>query len=319
MSVSQLDSPLDVDALGRGLAEVFGSKEPLRVLDRAPNSYASTFPSEIVTCAVGAEVLELFCKYELAWARDVNGSPAGVVYEAEVYRLAVEPARLPAPRFYGLATDPDTGTSWLVVEHLRGTLRVAKAPDPQAITRAAQWLGEFHRFHESTPSPAGGRINRHDRRYFTERVHRALEHSRPLEAQHPWFPRVAECFEAELVDLLLETQTIIHGDFYPENVLTRDGRVYPIDWASAARSAGEIDLAALTEGHWEEEAVQAATSAYAHARWASEPGVDFAARVTSATMWLHFRALGHSPSAPFVPGAAWRFEQMHQAAKTFGI
>jgi hypothetical protein len=304
--------------LERGLAEVIGSSVPVRVLERAPNSYASTFPSEIVSCAVGTATLHLLCKYELPWARDVDGRPAGVVYEADVYRLAVAPARLPAPRFYGLATDPGTDTSWLVVEHLPGTLRVAKAPDPQAITRAAWWIGAFHRFHEGTPSPAG-RINRHDRRHFTERVERALEHSRPLEAQHPWLPRLAASFEAELVDLLLERPTVIHGDFYPENVLTRDSRVYPIDWASAAWSAGEIDLAALTEGHWTDEAVQAATSGYAHARWASAPEAEFAARVESAAMWLHFQAFARAPSAPFIPGAAWRFEQLHRAAQRLGI
>ena len=50
-------------------------------------------------------------------------------------------------------------------------------------------------------------------------------------------------------------ETVIHGEFYPKNVLIHDGIVCPIDWESTAISVGEIDLAALTE-NWSEEIVQ---------------------------------------------------------------
>jgi hypothetical protein len=305
---------VEVEAVERGLAEVLGSTQPLRVLERSPNSYSSTFPSEIVTCSFGGDELRLLCKYELPWAHDVNGQPAGVVYEAEVYRVAVEPSGLSAPRFHGLAIDPDTDAAWLVVEHLSGTLRVAKAPNPQAITRAARWIGSFHRFHETAPSPAEGHLNRHDRHYVADWVEHALHHCGPLRAAHPWLVPLGEKYLAELVEPLFDSPTVAHCDFYPENVLVRRGRIFPIDWASAAWSAGEIDLAALTEGHWEEDAVAAATTAYVNARWVTEPPVDFAERVEAARMYLHFRALADDPAAPFEPGAAWRFEQLRLAA-----
>jgi fructosamine-3-kinase len=304
-----------VDALERGLAQVLG--ERLQVLEREPNWYGSTFPSEVVTCAVEAGELRLLCKYEHPWANDVNGHPAGVVYEAEVYRLAVEPSGLSAPRFYGLAIDPDTDATWLVVEHLSETLRVAKAPNPRAIIRAALWIGSFHRLHESARATAAGRINRHDRHYFVDFAKRALEHSAALETEHPFLAPLVEVFQAELVELLLDEQTVVHGDFYPENILERKGRIYPVDWASAAWSSGEIDFAALTEGHWEDKAVRAASAAYASARWGSEPTGDFAARVEAARMYLHFRAFADDPSAPFEPGAAWRCEQLRSAAERF--
>jgi hypothetical protein len=319
MTAGQATSLLGTDALGRGLAAVLSSPEPLAVLERAPNSYGSTFPSEIVTCVLGSHVVRVLCKYELDWAEDVYGYPAGVVYEADVYRSAVEPSGLTAPRCYGIAVDGDTGVTWLVVEHLPGSLRVANAPDSRALTRAARWIGSFHRFHESSPSPATGHVGRHDRHYFLGCVERALSHSRPLRAEHPWLPALADLFVAEHVDVLLARPTVVHGDFYPENVLTRRDGIYPVDWASAAWSAGEIDLAALTEGDWDEETVEAATAAYARARWESDPPGDLAAHLEAARMFLHFRVLGDEPENPFEPWAASRFEQLRLDARRLEV
>jgi hypothetical protein len=55
------------------------------------------------------------------------------------------------------------------------------------------------------------------------------------------------------------------------------------------------------------------------ARWSGEGPTDFAEHIEAARMYLHFRALGNDPSAPFKPGAEWRFEQLRLVAETFGI
>jgi aminoglycoside phosphotransferase (APT) family kinase protein len=60
--------------------------------------------------------------------------------------------------------------------------------------------------------------------------------------------------------------TLIHGEFYPSNVLVkRDGdriRVCPVDWETAAIGPGLLDLAALTSGRWTEKQRLAMAMAY---------------------------------------------------------
>ena len=51
--------------------------------------------------------------------------------------------------------------------------------------------------------------------------------------------------------------TLVHGEFYPSNVIIRrDGKghhVCPIDWELAGRGSGILDLAALSFGGWSSE------------------------------------------------------------------
>jgi hypothetical protein len=81
-------------------------EDHITVLARQPNSYASTFPSEVVTCqlAQGSE-LRLLCKYTAGHSHNSYGHRGGVSYEAEVYRHVLQPLQVPTPTFYGVHTD----------------------------------------------------------------------------------------------------------------------------------------------------------------------------------------------------------------------
>ena len=68
--------------------------------------------------------------------------------------------------------------------------------------------------------------------------------------------------------LISEPQTIIHGEYYPANILIKDGAIYPIDWESAAVGPGEIDLATLIEG-WDQKLAEEAKQAYIISKAAS--------------------------------------------------
>jgi aminoglycoside phosphotransferase (APT) family kinase protein len=73
-----------------------------------------------------------------------------------------------------------------------------------------------------------------------------------------------------VVDRLLSLPPgVIHGEFYPSNVLVTGAagalRVWPIDWEMAAIGPGLIDLAALTSGDWRDENRRAVIGAYAAA------------------------------------------------------
>src|SRR5919112_652571 len=107
----------------------------LTVLDRQPNIYTSTFPSEIVTCQFDDDnrELQLLCKYgaDYSTSRDgrtsnVFGHKGGVPYEAAVYRHVLQSSlvsvpissRVSVPTFYGAYKDATTGDTWLILEYL---------------------------------------------------------------------------------------------------------------------------------------------------------------------------------------------------------
>ena len=102
-----------------------------RVVDRRPNPLASTFPSEIVRWAAGGGVTDLLLKYDLPWTDDVYGLRAGPRYEFTVYRDVVARSGLPAPRAFGVFSDPVSGATWLAIEYLADGLRLGEAPHPE--------------------------------------------------------------------------------------------------------------------------------------------------------------------------------------------
>jgi hypothetical protein len=308
-------------ALERALERALGEPGATVVTAIEPNPYSSTFPSEIVHCAVGASPLAILCKYDLDWTDDVRGVPAGPRYEADVYRLAVEPAGLPAPRSFGLCGDERSGARWLMLELVAGE-RFTKSTEPGAMSRgiaaAASWIGAFHRFHEAPQAGWDGRLARHDEAGLAACVARARNQCEPLRAERPWLARLADQCEEAFGELFTRRPTVIHGEYYPENILLRDGEIVPVDWERAAISAGEIDLAALTEGHWQPTDVRLAVEAYAEARWDGAPPEDFAETLAAARAYLHLLALGDEGRA-FEPGAKWRFEQLDLVASTWGL
>jgi thiamine kinase-like enzyme len=97
---------------------------------------------------------------------------------------------------------------------------------------------------------------------------------------------------APIIGTLLESEpTLVHGDFYPANVLLADGAVIPVDWEWAGVGAGELDLAALVDG-WSAGTVDACLGDYRQARWS--PGGDHGhhERLAAARLFLAARWLG---------------------------
>lgn len=305
------------EALERAMGDALDGGGPVRVVDRRPNPLSSTFPSEIVRCACGGRTVELLLKYDLPWTDDVYGLRLGPRYESIVYAQVVAPSGLPAPRAFGAFSDPVSGADWLAIEYLADGLRLGEAPLPDSLVAAAEWIAAFHRLHERDGAEAHAGLNRFGRSRYAGCAERTLEHSAALVERHPWLPALCDAF-VELTDEHLPPSTVIHGEFYPKNVLVRDGRVHPVDWERCALAAGEIDLAALVEG-WRPEAAGLAAAAYARARWPGGAPHGHAAALRVARMYLHFGALGASPKAPHMPGADWRFAQLEADARRLGL
>jgi aminoglycoside phosphotransferase (APT) family kinase protein len=289
------------------------------VLDRRPNLQGS-FPHEVVTCRLGdGSARQLFCKYGVGHTESGFGHRGGVPYEAEVYRRVLRPSGLSAPAFLGSCTNPATGEVWMVLEYLDGSLRVGKAPDPAAMGLAARWAGQFHAAQETSLTRGDlAFLNRYDAGYYRGWAQRTARFAGPRHEQYPWLSALCGRFEQEAAALLAPTPTVIHGEYYPKNVLWHRGAIYPVDWESAAVASGLIDLASLTE-KWPADVAQRCAAEYGQARWPGGTPADFERTLDAARVYLHLRWLGNRPDWTSDEGRTWRFEELHLLGERLGL
>jgi Phosphotransferase enzyme family len=287
-------------ALAAALKSIFRSdgspRTHVQVLDRKPASYSTTFPCEIVTCRLqGASQVRLFCKYAGGIHYTGHGHRGGVQYEIEVYRDILEPLELSRPRFYGGYTDPQAGQHWLFLEYLRGSLRIGKIKRSGAMEQAAGWIAQFHAYNEvrlrqeSMPF-----LKTYDLEYYLGWVRRTSEFTDSLRQRFPWLATVYTAAKEVLATLVSPQATIIHGEYYPHNILYQRGHVFPVDWESAAVADGLIDLASLIQ-EWDEDTVRRCELEYQRVRWPDGSPPDFERRLNAARLYLHFRWLGDRP------------------------
>jgi hypothetical protein len=313
----------DFESLKAGLELMLGGNGPgssqVTIRDRKPAVSASTYPSEVIECQLGRGERKLYCKYTAGLRYDSYGHRGGVPYEAEVYRSVLENSGFSLPKFYGAHKDPASGDVWLVLEYLEDTLRLAKGPQPESMLRAARWIGRFHAANERCASTAAlSFLHRYDIRYFEGWVRRTFLFANGLHCDLPWLETICEHSEDFAALLLSPGATIIHGEYYPHNVLIKGCQIYPIDWESAAIAAGEIDLVTLTEG-WPPEIVGPCEIEYQHARWPGGAPPEFHRRLEAARLYLSFRWLGEQPEWTRGTGNFFYFEQMRSAGEQLGL
>ena len=104
---------------------------------------------------------------------------------------------------------------------------------------------------------------------------------------------MAFCDRIDRVSHILQRvpQTLIHGDYYPDNTMCLDGRISVFDWEQTAIAPGEIDLASLTNG-WHDEVVQATEDAYRCARWPGGAPASFRKRSMPRTSTCFYGCSG---------------------------
>jgi hypothetical protein len=205
-----------------------------------------------------------------------------------VYRRVLEPLRTSAPHLHATNTDPATGETTLLIDYISNAKTLDRV-GLKTVLHAARWIGTFHRLNESRVSGLRGAITEYDAAYYLGWTRRTLAFTRdrPL----PWLPAVCRCFEAVIGELLVAPVTIIHGEYYPLNILVSGDLIAPVDWEAAAIAAGEIDLACLAEG-WDPEESEVLTAEYRLARWPEGVPLGFERRLAIANMYLRFRWLG---------------------------
>ena len=306
------------DAMARALGAILRAK-PVRILSRTALN-EGTFPGEVVQYRVGrGPVARVFCKHGCGWENAAHGHRGGPGYEAGVYQFLAGHTRCTVPQFVGSHRAGDC--SWLVMNYLDDSRRIHLTDEPEAaLARAAAWAGRFHAEQEVSRRRSGPRaFNRYDRAYYAGWAMRACIFSEPVSGRFPWVKGVCERFEGMIDELLAPPQTVIHGEFYPKNILLYRGDIFPVDWESAAIAPGEIDLATLTEG-WTRRATQGCESRYVAARWpdGAPAPAGFARRLAICRLYVHLRWLGDRPEWTLRNSSLWHFKQLCKAARQLG-
>ena len=286
----------DLGRLTTGLNEIFpgkGSNQRVTVLERKRNPYESTFPTEIVTCrADGGRRLRLFIKYGTKTFDAGYGHRGDVGYEARVYRDVLQPLRTSTPAFYGVRRPGPKGAPWLVIGYLNGGIRTSYSRDPNAMIQAARWIGRFH----ATNGPRArdrslAFLRKYDRAYYRGWPRRTERSFAPWHRRFPWIAPMCRKFESRVPILLDAPQTVIHGEYFGQNIVYRNGMSWPADWQSTAIAPGEIDLASLTHS-WPRALVRRCEREYRKARWPNRIPEDFEEVLAAARLYVNFRWLG---------------------------
>ena len=282
----------DDDTLERGLAAVFGASTRC---ERVAHIFASTFPAEILRCTFAdGRSAELLCKYSAGKRSDSGGHRGGVAYEAMVYRSLLDPLCLSTARYFGEHTEPGRGDHWLFVEYLGTAVRTDEAPDPEvALLAAARWAGEFHARATPVAEASVPRLSEYTAGYYAHWARRTREFGAARAGEFPWLAHVCLRFE-EIAGSFAAPDAVIHGEYTPHNVLVDDGVIRPIDWESAARALGEIDVAGLLEG-WPDDIASACVAEYRRVRWPGGAPLNAGDRLDFARVYWALRWLGHSP------------------------
>lgn len=292
----------------------------VEVVQREPNARSGRLASEVVTCiAATGQPFHLFCKYESPHPHPLLDGP-GLLYEAHVHSNVLEVCGARTPACLGLGHDPATGRRWLVTEFLVGGHQASdRRPDrASAMVMSASWIGDFHRLLAGSSELWKG-LHVYDREHYLSLARETAAITREVVNDYPWMPRACVAFEGLLDDLLREERTVIHGDYFGDNILARGGRIYPVDWQWTAVAPGEIDIACLTD-RWDVEIVAACLDAYSVARWGSD-GIpsDFTRSLDIARLYLCFRYMGTTRDFALAESRRWRFLAVRDLSERLGI
>jgi hypothetical protein len=216
------------------------------------------------------------------------GHRGGLSYEIKMYEEVLKDVPLSRLQYYGKCYIPEFNETLLVLEYLVDGWRVHHPPHPEFnLKLAAYWIAGFHRFFEGSP-PHFVRV--YGEAYYRLWVEKVKKLSSGLKNECPWLEDLCTYFLDHFQQLTRTPQTLIHGEFYPRNILVQNKVIYVVDWESAAVGPGEIDLATLVDG-WEDEITEGTIEAYKTIRWSGSQNVppEFEQLLLLSQIYLQFR------------------------------
>jgi aminoglycoside phosphotransferase (APT) family kinase protein len=306
---------------------------PVRVarLDRRPLQCRSSFTLEELDVSLddGTSVNLVF--KDLGRAALLDGAreaKPSFLYnprrEIEVYRQVLARWDLGTAACRGCVTDERADRYWLFLERVRGQ-ELFQVGELGAWQEAARWLASLH----SRVAPQAARLAaaaglvRYDAEHYRLWMQRARTFPGRLGGAETVarrrLERLADRYEEVVRRLMSLPVTVMHGDYYPANVLACPAptgwRVCPVDWEMAGLGPGLIDLAALTAGNWSGEQREALTRAYREALPAGDAAGDspesFADALDLCRLHLAVQWLGWS--AAWSPPPEHRYDWLREA------
>ncbi len=183
--------------------------------------------------------------------------------EIAVYQTLLAPRGI-GPVLHGALDDPARNRQWLFLERVAG-VELFQVGDEGVWAETARWLGRFHAEFQGEPGLALLADQGPLLRYDAALLGRWLERARTFASRSgvrvaptvELLERLGECHPQVVSRILESGETLVHGEFYPSNVLIKTSGpevvVVPVDWELAGVGSGLLDLAALVAGGWPEE------------------------------------------------------------------
>jgi hypothetical protein len=285
-------------SLERLLADHFGRRRAIRTLSRRRHAMASTFTLEEldVEFSDGGTLALVMKVLGPSHMRTKDRSRR----EIDVYRTVLPDAPPGTAVCYGALASGRRHR--LFLERVDG-VDLPQAASLSAWARSAEWIARFHRiFRGPRLARVASRaaLPAYDGTYYRLWLERAYRFAAD-DRRRRVLDRVARAHESIVARLLRMPDAIVHGDFYPSNVMIggtpRRLRVCPVDWEMTAVGPALMDLAALVTG-WPEPQRRALVRAYRTAadvktrsRRASR---EFATDLDCCRLHLAVRMLGWS-------------------------
>lgn len=252
--------------------------------------------------------------------------------EIRTYQNILSKIPLGTPRYFYAHVETANQLCWLVTERVQGPPLWQLGQD-RHWRAAARWLAHFHQVAEEFSGPdhqAATNLIEYGEEHFLCWAKRAESF---LSAQSGTcdadsirrFARIFDRYDRVTRFLSQLPTTLIHGEFYPSNVLMRRKErghdVCPIDWELVGRGPGILDLAALSFGGWSPEKKRQIIQAY-HDATAAEGSPAMTSRelqeaVDYGQTHLCLRQLGWAPvwQTPEQHSRNWVHDALSIAAK----
>lgn len=165
--------------------------------------------------------------------------------EIGIYRDILTRVRLGTAECHVAADD------WLLLERIRGH-DLGQVGDLDTWKKTATWLRHFHDstapFIEEICATSHPPLLVHDAQFWWRWMRRATRF-------HPKVSWLMSRYQSVLNEFCSLPTSLIHGEFYPSNVMVGGedvDRICPVDWEMAGIGPSMLDVAALTEGPWSE-------------------------------------------------------------------
>jgi hypothetical protein len=204
--------------------------------------------------------------------REANGSGARRIKptfvtdptrEGWVYQTLLAGAAAGTPKLWAAVNDGAANRHWLLLERVHG-VPLSQVGGRTTWCQVARWLGRFHHV-VSVPQADGAPLLRHDSEHHRAWMRRALAATNQ-KLRLARLRALGPVHERAILYALSMGEKLIHGEFYPSNILVdlrgTTCRVHALDWEMAALGPQLLDLAALLSGPWSPDDRHAMAAAY---------------------------------------------------------